>query len=136
MKLLNYTNSYFAVILLVVISIWAAVFYYSMLDEIYDSIDDELDNQKQLILRKAYADSSILHNMDFAEGGYSIRQINQGEATMHHDVYMDTSMYMENEQDYEPVRMLKTVFTKDGNYYELQVATSMVEEDDLVKALL
>ncbi|MCE3283482.1 MAG: histidine kinase [Chitinophagaceae bacterium] len=46
MKLLNYTTSYFAAILFLVISLWAAVFYYSMLDEIYDSIDDGLDNQR------------------------------------------------------------------------------------------
>ena len=53
MKLLNYTSAYFAAILLVVITIWAGVFYYAMLDEINDSIDDGLDNQKGLVIQKS-----------------------------------------------------------------------------------
>ena len=60
MKVLNYATSYFAVILLILISIWAGIFYYAMLDEIYDSIDDGLDNQKGLIIQKVNTDSSIL----------------------------------------------------------------------------
>lgn len=44
-------------------------------------------------------------------------------------------MYMENEKDFEPVRLLKTVFINNGNYYSLQVITSMVEEDDLILGL-
>ena len=41
MKLLNYTSSYFSVILLVIIPVWAGLFYFAMLDEIYDSMDDD-----------------------------------------------------------------------------------------------
>jgi hypothetical protein len=52
MKLLNLTSRYFSIALLIIIPIWAAIFYYAMLDEIYDSIDDGLDNQKGLIVRK------------------------------------------------------------------------------------
>jgi signal transduction histidine kinase len=44
-------------------------------------------------------------------------------------------MYKENEKSDEPVRMLRTVFLQNGKYYQLQVATSMVEEDDLIKQL-
>src|SRR5690606_12062699 len=45
-------------------------------------------------------------------------------------------MYMQNEKDYEPVRLLVTAFEHRGEYYELQVITSMVEEDDLIEDLL
>lgn len=136
MKLLNYTTSYFAVILLLVISVWAVVYYYTMLDEIYDSIDDGLDNQKQLIIRNASADTSLLNKADFGEGGYRIHQIPAETAVLFSDSYTDTLMYMENEDEYEPVRLLKTVFNAHGNYYSLEVATSMVEEDDLVNSLV
>ena len=46
MKLLNYTTRYFAIILLILLSVWAVLFYFEMLDEIYDSMDDGLENQK------------------------------------------------------------------------------------------
>lgn len=135
MKVLNYTTSYFAIFLLLIISIWAALFYYSMLDEIYDSIDDGLDNQKGLVIEKATFDSSILHKSSFDENDFAVAPIDRIIAQNFRDKYSDTTMYMQNEKDFEPVRLLTTVFRQGDHYYRLQVATSMVEEDDLMKAL-
>lgn len=137
MKLLNYTSAYFAGILLLIISIWAGLFYYSMLDEIYDSMDDGLGNQKLLVIRKAAADTTILNHPEFEEGYYTIKEILFSRAAGYKDRYTDTLMYMENEEDYEPVRLLRTAFRHPNNhYYELQLITSMVEEDDLIMDLL
>ena len=137
MKLLNYTSAYFAGILLLIISIWAGLFYYSMLDEIYDSMDDGLKNQKLLVIRKASTDTTILNHPAFEEGYYTIKEIPFTNAADYKDTFVDTLMYMENEEDYEPVRMLRTAFSHpNGRYYELQLITSMVEEDDLISDLL
>ena len=65
MKLLNYTSVYFSLALLIVISLWAAAFYYTMLIEIYDSIDDGLDNQKGLVIQKAAIDTTLLNKNNF-----------------------------------------------------------------------
>jgi len=135
MKLLNYTSAYFAVILLIIITIWAGIFYYAMLDEIYDSIDDGLDNQKGLVIQKATTDTTVLNKNNFEESDYAIREITAADALNFQDTYIDTMMYMQNEKSDEPVRLLKTVFLQNGRYYRLQVATSMVEEDDLIKQL-
>ena len=135
MKLLNYTSVYFSVALLIVISIWAAVFYYTMLIEIYDSIDDGLDNQKGLVIQKAATDTNLLNKNNFDESDYTINEIPAGAAVNLRDTYIDTMMFMQNEKSDEPVRLLKTVFLQSGKYYELKVATSMVEEDDLVRQM-
>jgi signal transduction histidine kinase len=135
MKLLNYTSAYFAGILLIVITIWAGAFYYAMLDEIYDSIDDGLDNQKGLVIQKAATDSTVLQKKDFDESDYAIHEVKTADAIYFKDKYIDTMMYKQNEKSDEPVRLLKTVFLHNGKYYQLQVATSMVEEDDLIKQL-
>ena len=132
MKVLNYTTSYLAVVMLLLISIWAAVFYVAMLDEIYDSIDDGLDNQKGLILQKLAYDSTILNRQQFDEGDYAIQPIAAAQALQFREQYLDTLMYMQNEEEYEPVRLLKTVFRHKNQYYQMQVRTSMVEEDDLI----
>src|SRR5688572_28962825 len=137
MKLLNYTSAYFAGILLLIISIWAGLFYYSMLEEIYDSMDDGVGNQKLLVIRKAAADTTILNHPEFEEGYYTIKEIPFTKASVYKDVYLDTLMYMENEKDYEPVRLLRTAFRHpNGRFFEMQVITSMVEEDDLISELL
>ncbi|GHA61950.1 PorY family sensor histidine kinase [Pontibacter akesuensis] len=136
MKLLNHTLSYLAAILFVVITGWSALLYYSLLDEIYDSLDDGLGNYKLLIMQRAAADSTILQRSSFGENNYAIKPIAGPKVFRVTDVYSDTAMFMVNEQDFEPVRMLKTVFRHNGNFYELRVINSMVETDDLVEDLL
>lgn len=46
------TFRYLIVIQLFIVTIWSVAFYYSMMHEIYDSIDDGLDNYKLLIIKK------------------------------------------------------------------------------------
>lgn len=137
MKLLNYTSMFFAGILLLIISIWAGLLYYSLLDEIYDSMDDGLKNQKLLVIKKAAADTTILNQPQFEAGYYTIREVPFTSAAHYKDTFVDTLMYMENEEDFEPVRLLRTAFSHpNGHYYEMQLITSMVEEDDLISDLL
>jgi len=136
MKLLNHTLKYLSITLFVIISIWAAIFYINMLDEVYDSLDDGLDNYKLLIIKKAEEDSSILNKPEFAESNYEIRELPEAVAISRKDIHQDTLMYMLNEEDYEPVRMLTSAFALNNKYYELKVISSMVEEDDLIEDLL
>lgn len=136
MKLLNHTLKYLSIALLGILGVWATVFYFNMIDEVYDSIDDGLENYKLLIIQKAQQDSSLLKKVDFDESNYAIHKIDIRQALEVRDVYKDTSMYMQSEEDFEPVRMLTTAFEKDGNYYQLKVISSMVEEDDLIEDLL
>ena len=136
MKLLHYTSLWFLVALFLILLVWAGSFYFIMLDEIYDSMDDGLENQKELIIQKAAQDPGILKRSDFDEGNYQIRKIPASLALTYRDIYADTLMYMQVEQDFEPVRLLTTAFEHQGEYYELRVITSMVEEDDLIEDLL
>jgi signal transduction histidine kinase len=136
MKLMNHTLKYLSITLFVIISIWAAIFYINMLDEVYDSLDDGLDNYKLLIINKANEDSSILSKTEFAESNYEIREIPEDMAVERKDTHVDTLMYMLYEEDFEPVRMLTTAFRMHDRYYELKVISSMVEEDDLIEDLL
>ena len=136
MKLLNRSLIYLSGALLLALTCWAVIFYVNMIDEVHDSIDDGLDNSKLLIIHEVQQDSLVLLQHTFAEGNYAIREIPASRAAHHTDMYADTLMYMENEKDFEPVRLLRTAFkAKNGNYYELKVISSMVEEDDLIEDL-
>lgn len=136
MKLINYTLLYMSIALVVIVGIWATIFYVNMLDEIYDSIDDGLDNYKTLIIQKAQTDTSVLYKKEFGEGNYAVKKVSAKNALSARDTYTDTLLYMNNEEDFEPVRLLTTTFSLSGNrYYELKVISSMVEEDDLIEDL-
>lgn len=132
MKLLNYTSKYFLILLLPLITIWAVIFYYALLDEIYDSLDDGLENQKVLILKHLDAEDKLAQNQDFSRGNHIITRISKEEYQTFEDRYRDTLMYMQNEEDFEPVRFYESGFEKNGNYYKVKIVTSMVEEDDLI----
>mgnify|MGYP001222167456 len=101
MKLLNYTTTYFAFLLLLIITVWALIFYWQMLDEIYDSMDDGLENQKMLVIQKAIKDPSILQKTNFDDGYYTFRKVTKSDKILsHRDQYRDTTMYMLNEDDF------------------------------------
>lgn len=136
MKLLNYTLKYLSVSLFLILGVWATIFYFNMLDEIYDSIDDGLENYKMLIINKADEDSTVLRKNSFNEGNYEVREIAKNAALLKTDVYHDSLIYTLNEKDYEPVRVLNTAFEHNSKYYQLTVMSSMVEEDDLIEDLL
>lgn len=106
-----------------------------MLDEIHDSIDDGLENYKLMIINRTEQDSSILKKIDFEEANYSIQQIEEQEALEIRDYFTDTLLYMQKEDDLEPVRMLTSAFKNETNYYKLTVFNSTVEQDDLIEDL-
>ncbi len=140
MKLLNKSIIYLSVSLLVIVGLWAVVFYFNMLDEIKESVDEGLDNYKRQIVYQSQKDSTVLKKNNFDEGFFTIREITQSQALSVKDRYIDTLMYMQDADDespeLEPVRMLTTAFENSGHYYELSIINSMVEEDDLVEELL
>lgn len=136
MKLLNYTTTYFSVILLILISIWAVVFYFAMFDEIYDSIDDGLDNRKMMLIARATREPDLQEKPQLDEYLYTIQKVDFNDYRGFKDIYKDTLMYMINEKDYEPVRTLESVFKLNNEYYKMKVVTSMVEEDDQINNLL
>jgi signal transduction histidine kinase len=106
-----------------------------MLDEVYDSIDDGLENHKMLIIQKARENSEVVHKTGFDESNYAIREISKDVAIHMRDIYRDTMLYMQSEEDFEPVRVLTSAFEINNRFYELKIIASMVEEDDLIEDL-
>ncbi len=136
MKLLNHTSKYLAILLVPLLTIWAFIFYYAMLDEIYDSLDDGLENQKVLLLQRLPTNPAILQHNDLDLWNHDITPISKNHYERFEDRYSDTLMYMLNEKDFEPVRVYETRLAYNDQYYKVKFITSMVEEDDLIQDLV
>jgi len=135
MKLQNYTLRYLAITLLLVIPIWAGIFYVLILDEVYDNIDDDLKNSKIIIVRHAFADKKLLNSPEFGINKFTIKPLPKGNYK-NKDEFFSTKEFMEYDNDDEPIRILKSVFKdEEGNSYELIIKASTVEEDDLLEDL-
>jgi len=126
----NYTSRYIAFVILLVMAIWALLFYALMMDEVYDNIDDGLKNQKIEIIRAVYADSTLLETKDFGINQFRITPSDKtGQVDV--NVFSKEFIYMPYDSEDEPYRVLKTGFyTKSGDPYDLEIRTSTVEEDD------
>ena len=133
MKLLNQSLLYVSIAMLFIIGIWSVLFYFNLKDEIRDSIDDGLDNNRLLILQKTRSDSTLFNQNQFGGNNFKINPIHKPKALEAKDIYKDTLMYRLNEDDLEPVRILHTVFEQQNNYYKLTIISSLVEEDDLIE---
>lgn len=138
MRLLNYTSKYLAILLLLLITIWAVLFYFAMLDEIYDSLDDGLENQTFLMVQRAVDDPTILAQNDpeFKKHVYNFTPISKKRYQNFEESYRDTLMYTPNDKDYEPARIYESAVAFGVDHYKLKVITSMVEADDLVENMI
>lgn len=135
MKLKNYTLRYLAITLLLVIPIWAGIFYVLILDEVYDNIDDDLKNSKIMIIRHAFANKELLNSPEFGINKFTIKPLPKGQYS-NKEEFSTSKEFMEYDNDNEPIRTLKTVFNDDkGNPYELTIKASIVEEDELLEDL-
>ena len=82
MKLLNKSLIYLSVSLFFIIGLWSVVFYYNILGEIKESVDEGLDNYKRQIVYQAQKDTSVLAQRAFDEGFFAIREISQSQIRM------------------------------------------------------
>ena len=136
LSLQNYTLRYLIVAMLLVVAVWAGLFYAVILDEVYDNIDDGLKNSKILIERKAYADPQLLDTPEFGINQFKITPLTKGNYNFSEKL-TSTFEFSEYDNEDQPIRMLETVF-KDaqGNLHKLTIRASMVEEDELMQDLL
>lgn len=132
-RLHNYTLRYLSIALIVVLTLWVLAFYAFMLDEVYDNIDDGLKNSKIEIIKKAYNDPSIRSIQDFDINGFRITPISPGNYSSK-NIFKTTNEYMLSDDNDEPMRVLTTYFKDaDGADYKLEIQTSTIEQDDLLK---
>ncbi|WP_293924178.1 sensor histidine kinase [Sphingobacterium sp. UBA6320] len=131
-SLKNYTLRYITIIILIVIAVWATLFYAYIIEEVYDNVDDGLKNQKIEIIRAAYQDESILKTDTFGINQFKITKSNVKKKHLEKSTFRNELIYMPYDDDMEPYRVLTTYFYgKDNQLYHLEIRTSTVEEDEL-----
>lgn len=137
MKLVHYTYRQLATLLLLFMGVWGVLFYYAILEEVMDETDDMLENYSQIIIQSALKDPSILHTQGGLMSRYVFRPISEEVAANYQHTFWDATVYLEIEDENDPVRVLASCFMMpNGQFYELQVMSSVLERDDMVEAIL
>ena len=137
MKLLSYTYRKLALLLFLLMAVWGVLFYYAIIDEVVDETDDTLENYGEIFMESALHDPSILETEGSLMSFYKFTPISEEEGRHYRQVFYDATVYIELEDEDEPVRVMCTAFRMpDGQYYELKLMISILERDDMVEAML
>lgn len=136
MKLIYKVTLRLAFVLLPVIALWAVVFYYTMVEEINDESDDSLVKYAEMIIRRQLAGVPLPEHNNGSNNSYNIVLIENKEGVKPEMVFYDEMVYIPEQEDTEPARVLSTIFVDDNdNFYRLTVAMPTFERDDLLNAI-
>lgn len=117
---------------------WAVLFYFTLIDEINDEVDDSLENYAEVLVRRCLAGRELPQAFSGSNNGYFLHDVSAEYAgSRRHMVYSDEEIFIPEKDEEEPARVLRMIFRDgEGNYKELTVMTPTIEKDDLQEAIL
>lgn len=137
MKLFKYAYTRLFGVIVIALLLWGALFYLSMITEIMDETDDRLLNNKGLVVHRFLQNPQRLLTTDTVSDNYHIKRINEQQGLNHQDKFYDTTIFIQIENEYEPMRVFNSSF-KDGNgqFYEIELYLSTIERDNVIENIL
>ncbi len=136
MKLLTYTYWRLFPFLLILLAGWGVLFYFTILEEVTDETDDSLENYRNILVNMALNDPTVLETEGNVMTMYMFRPITSEQAANYKEEYFDSTVYIQVEDEYEPVRVMKSCFMMpDGQFYELELKISTLEREDMIEAI-
>ena len=137
MKLIYYVIIRISLVLTVILTGWAVFFYFAIMDEVNDEVDDSLEDYSEIIIIRALAGEELPSKNTASNNQYFLREVSAEYAESREDIiYKDSMVYIPEKDETEPARILTTIFEDDGErHFELTVATPSIEKDDLKNAM-
>lgn len=137
MKLFYRVLMHLLVGIVVVLSGWAIVFYWGIMEEINDEVDDSLEDYTEVIIIRSLAGKELPAHDSGSNNQYYLREVEASYALSRNAIsYRDSMVYISEKKETEPARILTTIFKdKENRYYEVSVYTPTIEKQDLRKAM-
>ena len=116
---------------------WAIVFYWGIMEEINDEVDDSLEDYSELVIIRSLAGKELPGHDNGSNNQYFLKEVDASYALSKEAIcYRDSMIYIAEKGETEPARILTTIFKdKDERYYELSVYTPTIEKRDLKEAI-
>lgn len=137
MKLFYRVIGRLSVALIIILTIWAGLFYYALMDEVNDEVDDALEDYSEVIITRHLAGEKLPSHNNGSNNQYFLQEIDEAYAASHpHIQYTDSMVYITEKKETEPARILKTIFQdRNDQYYMLTVSTPSIEKADLISSI-
>lgn len=124
--------------LLPIMALWGTLFYYAMVSEINDEVDDALEQYASLIITRCREGRTLPSLNSGSNNSYTLQPITHAEAQPYiRPTYHDEEVFIPEKNEWEPARVMTIAFQDDdGRYLLLTVATPTFEKNDLVETIL
>lgn len=125
-------------LLLPLMAVWGAFFYFTIVNEIRDEADDALEDYSAMIISRMLSGQPLPQGNDGSNNSFEVRAVDSDYAATHsHLIYRDEDIYIQEKREPEPARVIVCIFhDAEGNYYELTVKTPTFEKHDLFAKVL
>ncbi len=125
-------------VIMPLLALWTTIFYFAIVDEIYDETDDVLEDYSELVITRMLAGEQLPRELDGSNNTYQITPVSEEYARNNaHIQYYNEKVYVKEKKEYEPARVLAIIFTdRDSSWYKLTVSIPSFEKEDLLNTVL
>lgn len=126
-----------SIAVVILFTFWGVIFYYSILDEVNDELNDALEVYSDQIIKRTLAGKELPAKFEGSNNTFYIEEVSADYALRSEWVsYRDTTIFIPERRELEPARMLRTLFRdREDKFYELTVLTPTIEKKDLLETI-
>lgn len=137
MKLVHVFTLRFSLLASLVLACWSVFFYFTLMDEVNDEMDDSLEDYAEHIIRRSLAGEPLPSERNGTNNQYFLRPVDADYAARNsHIRYEDREVYIKMKKEFEPARVLTYIFQRDDGYFmELEVSAPTIDKEDLRHAI-
>ena len=95
---------------------WAVLFYFTLIDEINDEVDDSLENYAEVLVKRNLAGRELPAAFSGSNNGYFLHDVSaEYAAARPHMVYSDEEIFIPEKDEEEPARVLRMALGEDAS---------------------
>ncbi len=121
----------------IILSVWASLVFFAIINEVNDEIDDSLDLYCDYLISQKKQGKEIIETQTNSNNVFFITPVDINTALSNQkSYYRDTMIYLYDKMETEPARALTQYFINEGNRaYKIEIFTSSIEKKDLIETI-
>lgn len=137
MRLLHVSTLRLSLFAAALLTLWSVIFYFALIDEVNDEVDDNLEDYAELIIIRHLRGEKLPEASNGSNNQFYLHPVSQAYAeSVSHVRYADQEIFIEEKGETEPARVISYIYRcADGNYMEVVVATPTIDRADLRQAI-
>lgn len=121
----------------IIMSVWAALIFFAIINEVNDEIDDSLDLYSDYLISQKKQGYEVIEKETNSNNIFLITPVGLNEALGNlNSSYKDTMIYLYSKEETEPARVLTRYFIdKNQHAFKIEIYTSTIEKKDLIETI-